>query len=188
MVNAQQLNTISETDEYIEYEILNSDLGVYPPYEFMVPYKNGQPQFTLIDQNVTEVQTQISDSKAMGLALSTSESPLYEVLSPGMYRGKQVGSLKIHLARYSSNSVLITSKITFKVFKVPNTIPELPSNKKINRISNHPLSSGNWYKIPIGEKGLYQLNQSYLQDLGIETTSIDPRNIQIWGTDGHATS
>lgn len=185
LVNAQQLKTISETNEYVEYEILNKDLGIHPPYEFMVPYQNGQPQLTIIEQNVIELEKQVSDSKANGLALSTSASPLYEVLSPGMYRGQFVGSLKIHLARYSSNSVLITSKIRFKISKVPNTFPELPSNRKIANNFDHPLSTGNWYKIPIGKKGIYQLNRSYLQDLGIDISTVNPRNIQIWGTDGY---
>lgn len=186
LVNAQQLKTISETNEYVEYLIDNDELGIHPPYEFMVPYKNGQPQFIILERNVAKQETQLSESKIQGLALSNSDSPLFEVLAPGMFRGKKVGSLRIHLARYSSSSVLITSKIRFRVSKVSETFPELPTSRKTVLASDHPLSSGTWYKIPIGEKGIYQLNQSYLQDLGIDVSSINPRNIQVWGTDGYA--
>ncbi len=185
IVKAQDLKTIAETDLFIEYEILNTDLGIHPPYEFMVPYKNGQPQFTIIEQSVAEKEGRISESKALGLALSTTGSPLYEVLAQGNYRGKKVGSLKIHLARYSSESVLVTSKIRFRVSKVTETFPEQPLTRKNILASDHPFSTGNWYKIPIGRKGIYQLDQDYLVSLGIDVPSLNPQFIQIWGTDGY---
>ncbi len=185
MVQAQLLRTVLETDDYIEYEILNSDFGIHPPYEFMIPYQNGEPQFTILEQSVSEQAIKVSESKALGLALSDIDHPLYEVLSPGMFRGKKVGSLKIHLARYSSESTLITSKIRFRISKVDENFFERPRNLKTLPASDHPLSAGIWYKIPIGKKGIYQLNQAYLENLGIEVSAIDPRNIQIWGTDGY---
>jgi len=188
LANAQELKTVLETDEFIEYEILNQELGVLPPYEFMVPFMNGKPEFTIIEQNVIEQNIQISESRAIGLALSTSDSPLYEILAPGMFRGKQVGSLKIHLARYSSSSILITSKIRFRISKVKDSIPDRSLSKGAILASDHALSTGDWYKIQIDKKGIYQINQQYLLNLGIDVSSIDPRNIQIWGTDGYELS
>lgn len=184
-VTAQELKTISETDTYIEYEILNTDLGIHPAYEFMVPITNGVPQFTILEQSVIERSTKISDAKAQGLALSTSESPLYELLSPGFYRGKEVGSLKIHLARYSTESALVTSRIRFRVTKVSGDVPVSSNIKKTLPASDHPLSSGTWYKIPISQRGIYQLDLAYLNTLGLDINNIDPRNIQLWGTDGY---
>lgn len=46
------------------------------------------------------------------------------------------------------------------------------------------LSSGNWFKIGVEEKGIYKLNNNTLQSLGINTSTIDPRNISIYGNGG----
>lgn len=40
------------------------------------------------------------------------------------------------------------------------------------------------YKIPIIETGMYKLDKSYLESLGINIQDIDPKNIQIFGNGG----
>lgn len=187
-VVAQEMSVVSETDKYIEYEINNEDFGIFPPHELLISIENGNPQFTIIEQRVKEAPIVLSNSKIGGLALSPYETPLFEVLSPGVFRGKNVASLKIHLARYSSESVLITQFVRFRVSKIEN---QVPATKKFNTqivAEDHPLSTGTWYKIPISQKGIYQLNANYLENLGIDWQSIDPRRIQLWGTDGHMLS
>lgn len=46
------------------------------------------------------------------------------------------------------------------------------------------LNQGTWYKLSIVENGIYRLDASYLSSLGINTSSIDPRTIQIFGYGG----
>lgn len=50
--------------------------------------------------------------------------------------------------------------------------------------SSSVLSTGTWYKLAITETGVYQLDQNYLQQMGINVGNIDPRNIQVYGHDG----
>ena len=50
--------------------------------------------------------------------------------------------------------------------------------------SSTPLASGQWYKIPVSREGIYGLDVDYLDELGLNLDSIDPRNLQLWGTDG----
>ena len=40
------------------------------------------------------------------------------------------------------------------------------------------------YKLPISETGMYKLDKTYLDDLGIDTDNIDPRRIKIFGNGG----
>jgi hypothetical protein len=46
------------------------------------------------------------------------------------------------------------------------------------------LASGNWYKVAVDKDGIYKLDKSFLDGLGISTSSIDPRNIRIYGNGG----
>jgi hypothetical protein len=43
------------------------------------------------------------------------------------------------------------------------------------------FSAGNWYKISVKEEGIYCLTYNDLISLGINVTSIDPRNISLYG-------
>lgn len=51
-------------------------------------------------------------------------------------------------------------------------------------ITNSVLSSGEWYKFYIEKSGVFQLTKSFLGSLGINTNSINPRNIKIFGNGG----
>lgn len=65
-------------------------------------------------------------------------------------------------------------------------------NAKMNRsqsvaksdITNSVLSSGDWYKFYIEESGVFQLTKGFLSSLGINTNSVDPRTIKIYGNGG----
>ncbi|MEQ8927008.1 MAG: type IX secretion system sortase PorU [Fulvivirga sp.] len=46
------------------------------------------------------------------------------------------------------------------------------------------FSDGNWYKIRINERGVYQLSYQYLRDNGVPVDNIDPRTIKIYGQKG----
>ena len=53
-----------------------------------------------------------------------------------------------------------------------------------NGITNSVLSSGEWYKFYIEESGVFQLTKGFLNSLGINTSSVDPRTIKIYGNGG----
>ncbi|MEL6844404.1 MAG: hypothetical protein AAFP02_14425, partial [Bacteroidota bacterium] len=52
-------------------------------------------------------------------------------------------------------------------------------------IADHSvLSEGTWYKLGVVETGMYKLDQAFLNSIGINTSGLDPRNIQIYGNGG----
>ncbi len=51
-------------------------------------------------------------------------------------------------------------------------------------ITNSILSTGKWYKFAIAKSGVFRLSKNYLNNLGINTNEIDPRNIKIYGNGG----
>ncbi|HZW63276.1 MAG TPA: type IX secretion system sortase PorU [Flavobacteriaceae bacterium] len=51
-------------------------------------------------------------------------------------------------------------------------------------ISNSVLSSGEWYKFYVDTTGVFKLSKNFLENLGIRTNQINPRQIKIYGNGG----
>ena len=58
------------------------------------------------------------------------------------------------------------------------------SNKSISALSNSVLASGDWYQFYIEKSGVYKISKSFLQQLGLTTSGIDPKKIKIYGNGG----
>lgn len=50
--------------------------------------------------------------------------------------------------------------------------------------TNSVLSSGDWYKIGVTQNGIYKINKTFLNNIGINTTNLDPKKLQIFGNGG----
>ncbi len=50
--------------------------------------------------------------------------------------------------------------------------------------STSVLSTGEWYKLAVTASGIYKIDKSMLQALGINPQSIDPRTLQVYGNGG----
>ncbi len=46
------------------------------------------------------------------------------------------------------------------------------------------LSSGSWYKISVTADGIYKLDYDFLQALGMDPSSINPKNLRVYGNGG----
>jgi len=53
-----------------------------------------------------------------------------------------------------------------------------------NSITNSVLASGEWFRFYVVKSGVYYINKSFLQLLGINANGIDPRKIKIYGNGG----
>ncbi|WP_420574803.1 type IX secretion system sortase PorU [Kordia sp.] len=51
-------------------------------------------------------------------------------------------------------------------------------------ITSSVLSSGNFYKFSVEESGIYRLSADFLNQLGLDTGTINPRKIKIYGNGG----
>ena len=56
--------------------------------------------------------------------------------------------------------------------------------KGVTEITNSVLSTGQWYRFYIDKTGVFQLTRSFLGSLGVNTNSVDPRTIKIYGNGG----
>ena len=46
---------------------------------------------------------------------------------------------------------------------------------------NSVLRAGDWYKVGVAESGIYKLDKTALGKMGVNTGSVDPRNIHLYG-------
>lgn len=49
---------------------------------------------------------------------------------------------------------------------------------------NSILATGNWYKVKLSEAGVYKITAADLNEMGINVSSINPKNIRIYGNGG----
>lgn len=75
---------------------------------------------------------------------------------------------------------------TWDITKSKKSLPEinLRKNAKSTAANSSVLATGNWYKIGLTKEGIYKLDKTFLTSLGLNVSSIDPRNIRIYGNGG----
>lgn len=50
--------------------------------------------------------------------------------------------------------------------------------------NNSVLAQGTWYKIAVPSQGIYRINRSFLSNMGLNPSQVDPRNIRLFGNGG----
>jgi len=79
------------------------------------------------------------------------------------------------------NTVFLVTKYEVSIsFKENNSLKQL----KKNYANSSVLSSGIWYKIRVKNNGIHKIDYSFLQSIGVNPQSINPRNIKIFGNGG----
>lgn len=91
----------------------------------------------------------------------------YFEMSPIIKKGSVYKKVESFTLKYSNGSSLSANRA-----------------KTTNEISNSVLSTGDWYRFYIEETGVFKLTKSFLSSLGINTNSVDPRTIKIYGNGG----
>ncbi len=181
-VLAQSIQVVAETSSFIDYELKNEELRALPPSSMLVPFVNGSPQYKILEQSISTSSNSQNLNKAKSLLLSSDSSAVIEFFEPGLFKGKEFSPIRINIARYNQNELLVTRYLKFRVYKA--TKQSALTLEKGKKAVSLPLAAGTWYKIPISKNGIYSIDRSYLSDLGIDPNSINPKNIQLWGTGG----
>ncbi|MCX7797321.1 MAG: type IX secretion system sortase PorU [Melioribacter sp.] len=127
----------------------------------------------------------------------------------GLIRNLQVQTIRICPIQidFSNNITKIFRKIVFSINygkKILNTeeiketfLKDVVINweyakywgivqNKLYKVISPVLTSGTWYRFEIPEEGIYRIDRSFLQNLGIDVDKIDPRTIQIFSICGYS--
>ena len=185
--NAQSIRTTAETSTFTEYLFQNDSLNIDHSYDFLVPESEGN-RYEIVSQEIASVKKPgftLSDVEAY--ALSSSQSPFFELVNPGVFKKREVSTLRVHVTRYDSDNpeeLLVARSVRFRVYK-PTERSSFSSQMQRSSLQEASVfATGEWYKIPITRNAIYRIDRNYLEELGIAVDQIDPRNIQIWTTPG----
>jgi hypothetical protein len=200
--HAQQLNAVSRTDAFTDYELVNERLRITSPEYLVVPWVNGQARYRVMEQEIVPVR---ADSTQMHFVnhpgqylIAGRDTPVIQTGEPGYTRGEMVVPLTIHMARQDEphgTTFQVIRRIRIRVYndedaavapRMDRTMHSLPGDASAASLTaDSPLATGQWYRIPIPADNIWVLDASYLEALGISLAQIDPRNIQIWTTSGY---
>lgn len=196
-----QLVKIAEDATHIEYRIDNPDLQIMPPFELPAKAIGARADVQILQQRVIPVPTPVDSVQAKAWALKDANTPVVEQGFIGNFRGTPMASMVLHVARYSAEEeqTLVTRELHIRVGKTginpKSSVPALPQRPQIAQqtggrnattipLNSSPFSSGEWFKIPISREGFYRITPDYLSELGLDVANLDPRNLQLWGTNG----
>ncbi|MFW6348111.1 MAG: type IX secretion system sortase PorU, partial [Cyclonatronaceae bacterium] len=204
---AQQLRVAYDTPEFTEYEFQNDSLKISAPLFLDVPFVNGQRRYRIIEQSferrpVGEAETQPQSSaltrqlspeaeQQLRSVLQSSDIPFIQAGTPQEHRKQLKSTLTINASRLDErqNEYIIARSLRIRVYKEQSWSPQARQKAAEladkNESTPHPLSSGQWYKIPILRSGIYRLDADYLSDLGLNVETLDPEKIQLWGMAGN---
>ncbi len=105
------------------------------------------------------------------------------VSSKGYQQSKPYAQISILPFIRNSSSGAIEKVISFR-YNISVT-PSSSASVRGGAYTDHSvLASGTWYKIGVTSDGIYKMDKAFLQNLGIDVASLDPRNIRVYGNGG----
>jgi hypothetical protein len=65
-----------------------------------------------------------------------------------------------------------------------NNTSRIAQTNKTSAIINSVLATGDWYQFYVEKSGVYKISKSFLQQLGLNVSGIDPKKLKIYGNGG----
>ncbi len=99
---------------------------------------------------------------------------------------KSAGARDVVYTRIILSPIVRVNGIPKKILSFNLTYRKQAKRNKSTRIeiTNSVLASGDWFKFRIEKSGIYRIDKGFLNDLGMNTDNINPRNLKIFGHGG----
>ncbi len=166
-----------------QYDFNKNNLPYYTVSKTTNYNQNAKPTLTIINVKVVE-EPNASAVKKYLLKYLTSNFELSQLNS--LCKNENLNHYKLVPFRINSlNQIeeLIEYNVTWQIndasYRIPNTVSSFTNNSV--------LATGNWYKIAIAKTGVYKLDKTFLAAMGIDITTLNPKNIRIYGNGGKMT-
>ena len=78
----------------------------------------------------------------------------------------------------------VTSSIDNTPVQQNNPYTNAYSNARTTNTTGSVLASGDWFKFEVSQTGIYKIDVAYLSSIGVNTSTLDPTMIQIYGNGG----
>ena len=138
-----------------------------------IPIENKNSKFEIFDLDYVDV----SDLELNKI----SKKDLTNSIQYNYYIGteKKQSHLFFYLVPFRKISNSIQKVSQFKIRINQNDTQQEYQKKQI--VSNSILSTGNWHKIGITESGIYEIDANFLNSMGVDISTINPKNIRVYG-------
>ncbi|TGV00514.1 type IX secretion system sortase PorU [Flavivirga rizhaonensis] len=134
------------------------------------------------------VYTSISKTNLKDLDLNKIPNKLEYSLKNSIARDKQYAFFELSPIIKDSRGnykKVVSFQLSYRNGAITNRISSLSKRFKTSKvISNSILGSGEWYRFYVDETGIFRLSKSFLQRLGVNVNSVDPRDIKLYGHGG----
>lgn len=152
-----------------------------------ISYTNQWETSKPVDENsvtITNVTyASITQEELQGLEVNNIPNVIKYTLKNTFARGKQYAVLRVSpIIRDGVNNYkkIISFTVNYK-YKETTSILSKTNNLTV---TNSVLNTGTWYKFAINNTGVFKLDKTFLNALGINTNSINPKTIKIYGSGG----
>lgn len=176
-------NRFSETEvkSFLWFEGAQFDASKnFLPYFFLSEKVFGDVNVTVILEN-TVYETMDPNSVAVvgpQAALIGTEPEIISTV--GRARGEYYSDIRITPIRRNPSTGSLERLVSFDLRTIRSAVQRRAQLQTANATTS-VLSSGTWYRIGVTTTGIHKMDYSFLNGLGIDMTSLDPRNIRIYG-------
>lgn len=108
--------------------------------------------------------------------------PDYEIKDVAYYNSEGERYANINVALFKREKGQVKRLSSFEISET-NASNSLGNTLKVGTTTN-PLSTGNFYKIKVDKSGIFKITKQFLQDNGINPSSVNPKNFRIYGNGG----
>lgn len=113
-----------------------------------------------------------------------NQSNIVQVQQYGFIRKQKVVTFQIYPLKYQNGQYQKLVHLTVNYTLKNNTNPNMRTTGIRSYANNSVLASGYWAKIGVTKNGIYKLTYNDLQSLGFPVSSINPKQIRIFGNGG----
>ncbi len=150
-----------------------------PVYTNSWKVENG---YSIDSYSLTNVQYQVVSSNVAN-KLNIDKIPSILSSELNIAKSRNQSEIVLMLTPIIKEGNVIKKVISFNLeYQLQRTISSRFNGA--SRAYNSVLSSGNWYKFSIDTTGVFKIDRSFLQNLGIDVSNINPKNIKIFGNGG----
>lgn len=97
-------------------------------------------------------------------------------------KNEENASISVEAIKFENNKIY--KLISFNISPTNKKISDLSQNNNKYGTSDNPLKSGTFYKIKVDKSGIFKITKQFLQQNGINASSINPKNFRIYGNGG----
>ncbi len=188
--------SIKENDSQFEIQFEWEESQDWPKNTTWQNWNNLWIPMTCFDLPLTSKNTLASDIQITDWSAAQNQNQIsFSILSPKewlftiQYFQRPDGAIQpkllVHPRKLENGSWVNLEKIRFQII---NNSQSLIARGGSVFAEHSVLSQGQWYQIAITKDGVYKVDKSVLEGLGINLNQINPQNINLYGNGGRMLS